>query len=240
LGDSDFTTIPKGLIDKRYAKLIAEKMTIEKRSSDVSYGNPDVDIQALMNKHTTHISAADLEGNWVSITSTVNTSFGSKVVIPGTGVVLNNQMDDFSAQLGSANAFGLVGSEANSVQGRKRPLSSMSPTLVFKNNKPVMTLGAAGGPTIISQVVQILLYTLVDGMTAEEALKQPRIHQQWSPNTLYVESKMHEDIQQSLKAKGHDLKIWPSIGAAQVIQLQNGKLVPSSEPRIILQNRPTL
>lgn len=236
LGDTDFTSVPKGLTDKRYAKLIAQKINLEKSQMDISHGNPDVDIQALMNKHTTHIAAADLAGNWVAITSTVNTSFGSKVVIPGTGVVMNNQMDDFSAQVGTANAFGLVGSEANSVQPRKRPLSSMSPTLVFKDGKPVMTLGAAGGPTIISQVLQTLLYTLHDGMTAQQAMMQPRIHQQWNPNVLFVEAAMPSAIQQSLKDKGHELKIWPSMGASQAIELRDGKLVPTADPRVMKQN----
>ncbi len=236
LGDSDFTKVPLSIADKRYAKAIAQKISLEKTTADITAGNPDVDIQHLMQKHTTHIAAADLDGNWVAITSTVNTSFGSKVVIPGTGVVLNNQMDDFSAQVGAANAFGLVGSDANAIAARKRPLSSMSPTLVFKNGEPVMTLGAAGGPTIISQVVQTLLYALNDSMPVEKAMAQARIHQQWNPNLLFVESAMPVEIQQALRKKGHELKIWPSMGASQAIQLRDGKLVPVAEPRVILQN----
>ena len=237
LGDSDFTKVPLTLTDKRYAQTIAQKISLEKTTADIAHGNPDVDIEHLMNKHTTHIAAADKEGNWVAITTTVNTSFGSKVVIPGTGVVLNNQMDDFSAQVGAANAFGLVGSDANAIAARKRPLSSMSPTLVFKNNEPVMALGAAGGPTIISQVVQTLLYTLNDGLPVEQAMAQARIHQQWNPNLLFVEAAMPVEIQQALQKKGHDLKIWPRMGASQAIQLRDGKLIPAAEPRVILQNQ---
>ena len=237
LGDSDFTKVPLNLADKRYAQTIAQKISLEKTTPDISHGNPDVDIQHIMNKHTTHIAAADKDGNWVSITSTVNTSFGSKVVIPGTGVVLNNQMDDFSAQAGAANAFGLVGSEANSIAARKRPLSSMSPTLVFKDGAPVMALGAAGGPTIISQVVQTLLYSLKDSMPVEKAMAQARIHQQWNPNELFVEAAMPIEIQQALQKKGHNVKIWPSMGASQAIYLHDGKLVPVAEPRVILQNQ---
>jgi len=236
LGDADFTRVPTGLTDKNYARAIAQKISLDKTTADISYGNPATDIQHIMNKHTTHIAAADLHGNWVAITSTVNTSFGSKVVIPGTGVVLNNQMDDFSAQVGAANAFGLVGSDANAIAARKRPLSSMSPTLVFKDDKPVMTLGAAGGPTIISQVVQTLLYALNDSMPVEKAMAQARIHQQWNPNTLFVEAAMPLEIQQALKQKGHDLKIWQSMGASQAIELRDGKLVPIAEPRVIKQN----
>ena len=236
LGDGDFTKVPLSLTDKRYAQTIAQKISLDKTTADITHGNPDVDIEHLMNKHTTHIAAADMDGNWIAITSTVNTSFGSKVVIPGTGVVLNNQMDDFSAQVGAANAFGLVGSDANAVAARKRPLSSMSPTLVFKNGLPVMTLGAAGGPTIISQVVQTLLYSLNDSMPVEKAMAQARIHQQWNPNVLFVEAAMPIEIQQLLKQKGHDIKIWPSMGASQAIQLREGKLIPVAEPRVILQN----
>ncbi|MCE3253584.1 MAG: gamma-glutamyltransferase [Cellvibrio sp.] len=236
LGDGDFTKVPLSLTDERYAQIIAQKISLDKTTADIIHGNPDVDIEHLMNKHTTHIAAADMDGNWVAITSTVNTSFGSKVVIPGTGVVLNNQMDDFSAQVGAANAFGLVGSDANAVAARKRPLSSMSPTLVFKNGVPVMTLGAAGGPTIISQVVQTLLYSLNDSMPVEKAMAQARIHQQWNPNVLFVEAAMPIEIQQLLKQKGHDIKIWPSMGASQAIQLREGKLVPVAEQRVILQN----
>jgi len=237
LGDSDFTKVPLSIADKRYAQTIAKKISLEKTTPNITAGNPDVDIQHLMNKHTTHIAAADMEGNWVAITSTVNTSFGSKVVIPGTGVVLNNQMDDFSAQVGAANAFGLVGSDANAIAARKRPLSSMSPTLVFKNGEPAMALGAAGGPTIISQVVQTLLYSLNDSMPVEKAMAQARIHQQWNPNLLFVEAAMPAEIQQALQKKGHELKIWPSMGASQAIQLRDGKLVPVAEPRVILQNQ---
>lgn len=238
LGDSDFTQVPLSLADKRYAQTIAKKIQLQKTTAANSHGNPDVDIQHLMQKHTTHIATADLHGNWVAITATVNTSFGSKVVIPGTGVVLNNQMDDFSAQVGAANAFGLVGSDANAVAAKKRPLSSMSPTLVFKDGKPVMTLGAAGGPTIISQVVQNLLFTLAYNMPAEQALQQPRIHQQWNPNVLFVEAAMPDPVKQALRTKGHELNIWPSMGASQAIQLREGKLVPVAEPRVIERNSP--
>src|SRR5690606_2468186 len=220
LGDPDFSPVPAGLTNKHYAQQIASRIDLAQVTKNITHGNPDVDVEALMNKHTTHIATADMEGNWVAITSTVNTSFGSKVVIPGTGVVLNNQMDDFSIQPGVANAFGLVGSEANSVQSRKRPLSSMSPTLVLKDGQPVMTLGAAGGPTIVSQVLLTLLHTLHYQLSPQEAVALPRIHQQWSPNRLYVESAMPETIQRALREKGHDLQLWPSMGATQLIELR--------------------
>ena len=233
LGDADFTKVPLSLTDKAYAKTIAKKIRMDKIATHTTHGDPDVDIPHLMNKHTTHITAADRDGNWVAITTTVNTGFGSKVVIPGTGVVMNNQMDDFSAQVGVANAFGLVGSDANAIAAKKRPLSSMSPTLVFKDNQPVMALGAAGGPTIISQVVQSLLYMLEFNMPAEEAIEQPRIHEQWSPDILFVEAAMPEMVRKALEQKGHQVKIWPSMGASQIIQLRDGKLVPVADPRVM-------
>lgn len=233
LGDADFTKVPLSLTDKTYAKGIAQKINMNKTIANVVHGDPDVDIPHLMNKHTTHIAAADLEGNWVAITTTVNTTFGSKVVIPGTGIVMNNQMDDFSAQVGAANAFGLVGSDANAIAAKKRPLSSMSPTIVFKDKQPVMTLGAAGGPTIISQVVQNLLYTLEYNMPAEEAIKQPRIHEQWNPDLLFVEPAMNDMVRNALVQKGHEIKLWPNMGASQIIQLREGKLIPVAEPRVV-------
>ena len=149
-------------------------------------------------KHTTHFSVADAEGNWVACTATINTSFGSKVVIPGTGVVMNNQMDDFSIQPGVRNYFGLIGDHANAVAPGKRPLSSMSPTLVLKDGQPIIALGAAGGPKIISQVVLELVCLLDLGMSPAEALAQPRIHHQWSPNELMVEKTLPRRVQAGL------------------------------------------
>ena len=146
LGDSDFVTVPRGLTSKEYAKELAAKID-PKRAIDVtSHGSPPNFSQDVFGRHTTHIAAADAAGNWVAITATVNTTFGSKVIVPGTGVVLNDEMDDFSIFPGVPNAFGLVGAENNSVAPGKRPLSSMSPTIVLdKDGKPVMTVGRGRG-----------------------------------------------------------------------------------------------
>ena len=159
------------------------------------------------------------------------------MVVPGTGVLLNNQMDDFSLDPGVPNAFGLVGAHANSVAPGKRPLSSMSPTLVTHNGKPVMTLGAAGGPTIISQVTQVLLRYLAMGQSLEEAMQAVRIHHQWSPNLLFIENKMAEAVREGLREKGHVLKEMGSFGGTQAIVLEDGKFVPMTEPRVIERNR---
>ena len=167
--------------------------------------------------HTTHFSVADAEGNWVACTATVNTSFGSKVVIPGTGVVMNDEMDDFSIQPGVKNYFGLIGDHANAVAPGKRPLSSMTPTLVLKDGKPLIALGAAGGPKIISQVVLELVWQLDFGMSPAEALVQPRIHHQWFPNELMVEKSLPGRLQIGLARRGHKLKQMPSMGVSQIV-----------------------
>ena len=131
LGDADFVNVPRGLIDKGYAKELAAKIDPKQAIDVATHGSPPNYSQDVFGRHTTHIAAADAAGNWVAITATVNTTFGSKVIVPGTGVVLNDEMDDFSIFPGMPNAFGLVGAENNSVGPGKRPLSSMSPTIVL-------------------------------------------------------------------------------------------------------------
>src|SRR5690606_2836971 len=134
--------------------------------------------------HTTHIAAADAAGNWVAITATVNTAFGSKVVVPGTGVVLNNEMDDFSIMPGVPNAFGLVGAENNAIAPGKRPLSSMSPTIVLDQEKqPILSIGAAGGPKIITAVLLGIVRYLDFEQPLSQAIGDPRFHHQWRPNS---------------------------------------------------------
>ncbi|MDB6029583.1 MAG: gamma-glutamyltransferase 1 [Verrucomicrobiales bacterium] len=227
LGDPDFVKVPKGLVTKKYAASLAAKIDMEKASKVEGHGTPDnadKDVfEQLMKKHTTHLCTADAEGNWVSCTMTVNTSFGSKVVIPGTGIVMNNEMDDFSAQPGAPNFFGLVGAEANAVAPGKRPLSSMSPTILLKDGQPILAVGAAGGPTIISQVLLTIVNTLDFKMPLDVALKTPRFHQQWSPDELRIEASdvptnsMHPSIIETLEKKGHKLNKVKSIGACQAI-----------------------
>ncbi len=233
LGDPDFVDVPRGLINKEYASKLAKKIDMDKVITVSGPGIPPAAGHDLFGKHTTHIATADKEGNWVAITTTVNTSFGSKVIIPGTGVIMNNQMDDFSAQPGVQNAFGLVGAEANSIAPGKRPLSSMSPTIILKDGKPVMTLGAAGGPTIITQVVQALINVIDLGMPPQEAVAAPRIHHQWLPDRLFVEQAMPAEVQVDLQKRGHALKIGRHRGATQFIGLtKQGRFVAESEPRL--------
>jgi gamma-glutamyltranspeptidase/glutathione hydrolase len=187
----------------------------------------------LNEKHTTHWSVADAEGNWVACTATINTSYGSKVVIPGTGVVLNNEMDDFSVQPGVPNAFGLVGAEANAVAPGKRPLSSMSPTIVLQDGKPIIAIGAAGGPKIISAVLVQLVAMLDLGMTPAEAMAMPRIHQQWSPDELLVEQAMRDETLAALEKRGHKVRQLNSLSVAHTVaRSADGKsFVGAADPR---------
>ncbi|MEE8577363.1 MAG: gamma-glutamyltransferase, partial [candidate division Zixibacteria bacterium] len=157
LGDPDFAKVPRGLIDKKYAAALAANIDMNRVTTVDSYRTPPRADAEFFERHTTHIAAADAAGNWVAITTTVNTTFGSKVIVPGLGVVMNNQMDDFSIAPGTPNAFGLIGNEANSVQPGKRPLSSMSPTIILREGNPIMTVGAAGGPKIITQALLAII-----------------------------------------------------------------------------------
>lgn len=233
LGDPDFTRVPRGLADKAYARQLAGRISLEHSLGEIAHGTPDDAETNVFGKHTTHFCTADAEGNWVSCTTTLNTSFGSKVVVPGTGILLNDQMDDFSIQPGVPNAFGLVGGDANAVAAGKRPLSSMSPTLVLKAGKPVLELGAAGGPTIITQTVINLVGVLDLGLPVDEALAQPRFHHQWTPDELLVEERMPPEIVASLKAQGHTVKTTAAIGASQGLGTPpDGQgLTGASEPR---------
>lgn len=233
LGDPDFAGVPRGLVDKKYAAGLAAKIDL-KHVSTVTHGTPeDWQKNQFSRKHTTHFSVADAEGNWVACTATVNTAFGSKVVIPGTGVVMNDEMDDFSTQPGVANYFGLIGAEANAVMPGKRPLSSMSPTIVLRKGRPILALGAAGGPTIISQVVMALVNMLDLGMPPEMAIAQPRLHHQWSPDELEVERTLPESLRKSLEERGHKLSEKNAIGVTQIVgRTADGKeFVGTADPR---------
>ena len=217
LGDPGFANVPRGLISKEYGAELAGKINPEHSIAVATHGMPPNWQTDLFKKHTTHFCVADEEGNWVSCTATINTSFGSKVVIPGTGVVMNDEMDDFSIQAGVPNHFGLVGAEANSIAPGKHPLSSMSPTIVFKDGEPVIALGAAGGPKIITAVLLELVDMLDLGMTPQQAVASPRIHEQWSPDVLYVESKLPAELKKGLARRGHNIEISSAMAVSQII-----------------------
>ena len=234
LGDPDFVQVPRGLIDPGYADELAKKINLSRALEGVEHGTPPRAGDDLFGKHTTHIAVADDKGNFVALTQTVNTAFGSKVIVPGTGVILNNQMDDFSIQPGVPNAFKLIGNEANAIAPGKRPLSSMSPTIVLDpNGKPFMTVGAAGGPKIITQVVLAISNVIDLHDDLEMALKRPRFHHQWSPDELWIENTFPDDVRVKLGEMGHKLDLSAPQGAMQAIVVQpDGTLMGVAEPRL--------
>jgi gamma-glutamyltranspeptidase/glutathione hydrolase len=232
LGDADFVDVPRGLISKEYAKELADRIDVARAIDVPSHGNPPNWRQDFFGRHTTHVAAADADGNWVALTATVNTGFGSKVIVPGTGVVLNNEMDDFSIYPGVPNAFGLIGAENNSVEPGKRPLSSMSPTIVLDSNgQSILTLGAAGGPKIITQVVLTIVRYLDFGQPLPDAVAGPRFHHQWRPNRVASDTGLAQGLQDGLQARGHELETLGSAGRTQAIAAENGKLIGVSDPR---------
>ena len=234
LGDADFAKVPRGLIDKGYCKRLAARIRPDSLVDVPTHGTPPSATDDLFGKHTTHIAAADSEGYWVAITATVNTAFGSKVIVPGTGIVLNNEMDDFSSQPGVPNAFGLIGAENNAIAPGKRPLSSMSPTIVLDaDDQPLLTVGAAGGPKIITQVVQTILRRLDLGQSLEEAVGAPRVHHQWRPDRVIAEEAVASSILEGLKHIGHEIKTISSGGVTQAIAVgEQGELIGVHDPRV--------
>lgn len=234
LGDADHAPVPRGLTDKQYAKQLAESIDPERAVEVPTHGDPPQWNQDLFGRHTTSISAVDAEGNWVTITATVNTSFGSGVIVPGTGVVLNNEMDDFSIQPGVPNAFGLIGAENNAIAPGKRPLSSMSPTIVLDEEKdPILSIGAAGGPKIITQVLLGIIRTIDYGLPLDRAVGDQRFHHQWRPNQLGIESGAPREWATELAARGHEVRTLPSAGVCQAIaRTSDGRLVGVADPRI--------
>jgi len=173
----------------------------------------------------------DKAGNAVAVTYTLNTNFGSGIVAKGTGILLNNEMDDFSAKPGVANAYGLVGGDANAVAAKKRPLSSMTPTLVLKDGKPTLVTGSPGGARIITTVLQTVVNTIDFGMNPAEAAAAPRVHHQWTPDELRVEKGLSPDTLALLKQRGHNVAVKPSMGRTQTIQIRGGALYGYSDPR---------
>jgi len=234
LGDPDFAPVPKGLVDPAYAAELAKKIDLDHATAVPGHHMPPHWEGDVFGKHTTFLCTADAEGNWVALNQTINTGFGSKVVIPGTGVLMNDEMDDFAVQPGIPNAFKLVGAEANAVAPGKRPLSSMSPTIVLKDGKPVIVTGAAGGPTIITQALLLLTHIIDDGMLPAEALAEPRFHHQWNPDELKIEKAFGEETLERVKALGHKLAVSEGFGACQAIYFDREKRLffPANDPRV--------
>ncbi len=230
LGDPDFVKVPlKGLTSKRYADQLAAGInpTQARTAKDIKPGKP----QPYESDQTTHFSVVDKAGNAVAVTYTLNTNFGSGIVAKGTGILLNNEMDDFSAKPGVANAYGLVGGDANAVAAGKRPLSSMTPTIVLKDGKPWLVTGSPGGARIITTVLQQVVNAIDFGMNPAEAAATPRFHHQWTPDELRIEKGFSNDTLALLRQWGHNVALKPSMGRTQTIQIRDGMLYGASDPR---------
>ena len=232
LADSDFYEVPiNQFLDKRVAKELLKNINLES-SSSVDDFDP---VKFKFKENTTHYSIADKHGNLVSTTTTLNTAFGSGVVIKDTGILLNNEMDDFSAAPNQPNYFGLLGAYANRIEPYKRPLSSMTPTLVFKNGEPYLITGAQGGSRIITAVLQIILNYYEFALSAEDAVYKERYHHQWQPNYLMHEE-FDDELVQNLEDKGFNLFLRTptydfSNGITSSIMFEDGNLIGVSDYR---------
>ena len=237
LGDPDFVSVPqKELTDKKYAAKLSAQINLKsaRSSADIS---PSLDImnanQQPESEETTHFSVWDKAGNVVSNTYTLNFSYGNGIAVAGAGFLLNNEMDDFSAKPGALNGYGLVGGTANAIEAMKRPLSSMTPTIVFDSNgKPVLATGSPGGSTIITIVLQMIVNMVDYGMGVAEATAAPRVHHQWLPNLVYYESGISSDSLQVLEKMGHQISDRARvIGATQSISRERDYLAGFSDTR---------
>ena len=230
LGDPDFVKIPvTGLTSKAYANERVKTIDDNKArlSSTIKPGKP----QPYESDQTTHYSVMDKAGNAVAVTYTLNLNFGSGIVAEGTGILLNNEMDDFSVKPGVPNAFGLVGGAANAIEAKKRPLSSMTPTIVMKNNKPWLVTGSPGGARIITTVLQSVVNTIDHEMNPAEAIITPRVHHQWLPDELRVEEGISPDTIKLLQDKGHNVVTKAPMGRIQIIQADDSGFYGYSDPR---------
>ena len=235
LGDSDFYDVPLDmLVDKKYAQSRFGDFDMNKASSSEAIFAGAAPAQESM--ETTHFSVIDKSGTAVSFTTTLNSSYGNKMVVPGTGILLNNEMDDFSVKPNTANQFGLIGREANAIAPGKRMLSSMSPTIVSKDGVPVLVTGSPGGATIITTMLQVILNVVSHEMPLEDAVSLPRFHHQWKPDRIiYEKYAFSPDTLRALEAMGHvGFSPWPygrGIGDANSVLMKDGKLYGVKDPR---------
>ena len=235
LGDSDFVHVDlTHLLDPAYHAELARRIKPDAVLPHDAYGTPGPPAAAHRDAGTTHLSVIDADGNAVALTTTVNLSLGAHLVAGKTGIVLNDQMDDFSLQPGVPNAFGLVGNEQNAVAPRKRPLSSMTPTIATDADGRVrVVVGAAGGPTIISSTVQVLSNVVDWKLDAQAAVAAPRIHDQWSPDLTALEADIPRDVAANLDKRGHKTRTSPQpIGKVNVlVRTDAGLIEAGAEPR---------
>jgi gamma-glutamyltranspeptidase/glutathione hydrolase len=234
MGDSDFVKVPvAGLIDKSYAEKLRNTISNERASTsqEIRAGRP----AGYESDETTHFTVVDAEGNAVANTYTLNNSYGSAAVARGTGIILNDEMDDFAAKPGTPNMYGLIQGERNAVAPRKRPLSAMTPTLVLRKDGSLwFTVGSPGGPTIINTVLCVITNVIDYDMNIQQAIDFPRIHHQWLPDELVFEPYgLSGDTQKALTARGHKLANPHYLGEAQGIMIEEktGARLGATDPR---------
>jgi gamma-glutamyltranspeptidase/glutathione hydrolase len=243
LGDADFVSVPvAGLTSRAYAEALRARIDPPRwRRAPWTWGRDEVAIavdgpgEPPRGAGTTHFSLTDAAGNAASVTQTINLLYGSGITVPGTGLILNDEMDDFATAPGQPNAFGLVAtSDANAVAPGKRPLSSMTPTIVLKDGRTHIVTGSPGGPRIITTTLLTILNVVDYGMDASEAVAAPRLHHQWRPDVLEVEPPTPRDVIEGLRRRGHDVKVgdreWAS---AQLVTVDpvTGLHAGASDPR---------
>ena len=230
-GDTDFVEIPlRGMLSKAYATERRKSIEMGKASPSAAVGQSHP--SAHESDETTHYAVVDAAGNAVAVTYTLNGGYGSGVTAKGTGVLLNNEMDDFTAKPGSPNTYGLLQSENNAIEPGKRPLSAMSPTIVLRDGKTRLVLGAQGGPTIITSVTQVLLDVVDFGMNVQQAVDFPRFHHQWMPDRLYMEpSGASAETRERLRAMGHMLDFGRRLGHIEAIEVGSEVLMGAADSR---------
>ncbi len=230
LGDPDFVKAPiAGLMSKRYAATLRARLDRQRAtpSDKIKTANP----AGFEGNNTTHYSVVDRFGNAVANTYTINLSYGVGMIAEGTGVLMNNELDDFAAAPGVPNAFGLVGFEANEPGPNKRPLSSMTPTIVLRDGKPFIVTGSPGGSRIITAVLQVLLNVIDHRMPIAEAVHAPRLHHQWRPDETMVEAGVSAELVRALQARGHNVKVWPPFTSAPSIVVTPHGLIGAADTR---------
>jgi gamma-glutamyltranspeptidase/glutathione hydrolase len=231
LGDPGFVRVPlAGLTEPQYVAALRRTIDPERAtpSAQVRPGKP----AGRESTQTTHYSVVDRDGNAVSVTYTLNGSYGSGVTVPGLGFLLNNEMDDFSAKPGAPNSAGMLGGAANAIAPGKRPLSCMTPTIVLRAGKPYLVVGSPGGPTIITSVLEVIENVIDFHMGIQDAVDQPRFHHQWMPDTLYLERTFPAETERALRGRGYTVERTSSLGEVAAILAENGWLEGAADPRV--------
>jgi gamma-glutamyltranspeptidase/glutathione hydrolase len=229
LGDADFAPVPvEYLTSDAYARQLAQQITLTGTATPADYGRQ----QLPDDRGTAHFCVADAAGNVVALTETINGTWGSHVVVEPFGIILNNELDDFLTVRGQPNLYGLVQGEANLIAPGKRPLSSMSPTIVLRDDQPVLALGASGGPRIISSVLNVMLNIIDVGQPLAPAIASVRVHHQWQPDEVVFDRDPSDAGAAGLRARGHRLADARRSGIVQAIRFRpDGTLVGASDPR---------